>query len=57
MRAIAIFLTCAMTACAIAGRVEQITLDLERPARPFALTVTEATDVTVRANLLSAGAE
>jgi len=57
MRAIAIFLTCAITACAIAGRVEQITLDLERPARPFALQITEATDVTVRANLLAAGSE
>ncbi len=58
MRAIAFFLTCAIIPLSInAGRVEQITLDLERPARPFALTVTEATDVTVRANLLSAGAE
>lgn len=56
MKPISIILACAASCC-LAARVETITLDLERPQQPFILTITEATDSTVSAQLRASGSE
>ena len=51
-------MACALTASGcFAARIETITLDLERPQQPFTLTLTEATDSTVSAQLRASGSE
>lgn len=57
MKTLASFLSAAVAVAAVAARVEQVTLDLERPKRAFALSITEQTDTTLRASLRASGAE
>ncbi len=56
MKTFAIILACVASGC-LAARIETITLDLERPQQPFTLTLTEATDSTVSAQLRASGSE
>lgn len=57
MRNTVIASTCALAICCLAARVEQITIDLERPKQAFTLQLTEDTDATIRATLRASGAE
>lgn len=52
-----LFLSATAASAVFAARVEQITLDLERPKQAFALQLTESADTTLRAALRASGVE
>lgn len=57
MKALTTLLFVLSAAGSFAARVETVTIDLERPQQPFAISATEQTDVSVTANLRASGSE